>query len=77
MDFTDLKNTWIHGQPVSQREHQILAMYSYGFNDDQIVAEHLGITVKYVQYAKSKLRRRFEVYSLHSLARVYESARQI
>ena len=73
-DFTELQSLRFGDIALNRREHQVMAMYGGGFNDDVIIADYLGIKLKYVQAITCKLRRLFGLSNNHELARIYESA---
>jgi DNA-binding CsgD family transcriptional regulator len=72
-DFCELKNICIGDRALNRREHQVMAMYAYGFNDPAIIGDYLGLSRKDVSTYLSRLRHKFELPSYRGLARIYES----
>jgi len=75
-DFTDLGPFVCRDFTLSRRQHQVVAMLASGFQSDRIVADYLGIKIKYVQAIVADLKKTHGWQSRHQMVRLYQAMRE-
>jgi hypothetical protein len=71
VDFSEIGGFRGNNITLNRREHQVTAMYAWGFCDDSIIAEHLAIKKKYVQAITHELRKRYAKPNMSAIVRLY------
>lgn len=75
-DFTDLGIFSCGDVTLTPRQHQVVAMFAFGFLSDRIVADYLHIKAKYVQNIVAELKKEYGWQTRRDMARAYEAMRE-
>ena len=75
-DFTDLGAFICGDVTLTARQHQVVAMFAFGFLSDRIVADYLHIKAKNVQNIVADLKKEHGWQTRRDMARAYEAMRE-
>lgn len=75
-DFTELGPFTCGDVALSPRQHQVMAMFAFGFQSDRIVADYLNIKTKYVQAIVAELKKKYGWQNRREMGRAYQTMRQ-
>lgn len=75
-DFTELGPFTCGDVTLTPRQHQVMAMFAFGFQSDRIVADYLNIKTKYVQAIVAELKKKYGWQTRRDMARAYEAMRK-
>lgn len=75
-DFIELGPFTCGDVVLSSRQHQVMAMFAFGFQSDRIVADYLNIKTKYVQAIVAELKKKYGWQNRREMGRAYQTMRQ-